>query len=47
MTMTGLVDTTDQDEKIGSMATGIVDQKQLAERLLAQAKGAERRAGRP
>ena len=38
MTMTELVDTTDRDEKIGSMATDIVDQKQLAEQLLAQAK---------
>jgi len=36
--MTELVDTTDRDEKIGSMATDIVDQKQLAEQLLAQAK---------
>lgn len=32
------VDTTDRDEMIGSMTTDIVDQKQLAEQLLEQAK---------
>jgi putative transposase len=38
MTMTEPVDTTDRDEKIGPMATDIVDQKELAGRLLEQAK---------
>jgi transposase-like protein len=38
MTMTELVDSTDQEEMIGSMATDIVDQKELAEQLLEQAK---------
>jgi putative transposase len=38
MTMTEPVDTTDQDEMIGSMTTDIVDQKQLAGQLLEQAK---------
>jgi putative transposase len=38
MTMTEPVDTTDRDEKIGLMATDIVDQKELAGRLLEQAK---------
>jgi putative transposase len=38
MTMTELVDASDQDEMIGSMTTDIVDQKQLAEQLLEQAK---------
>ncbi len=36
--MTELVDSTDQDEMIGSMTTDIVDQKELAEQLLEQAK---------
>ena len=36
--MTELVDTTDRDEMIGPMTTDIVDQKQLAEQLLEQAK---------
>lgn len=36
--MSELVDTTDRVEMIGSMATGIVDQKQLAEQLLQQAE---------
>lgn len=36
--MTELVESTDQDEMIGSMTTDIVDQKQLAEQLLEQAK---------
>ena len=36
--MTELVDTTDRDEMIGPMAIDIVDQKQLAEQLLVQAK---------
>jgi hypothetical protein len=36
--MTKLVDSTDQEEMIGSMTTDIVDQKQLAEQLLEQAK---------
>jgi putative transposase len=38
MTMSELVDTTDRVEMIGSMATDIVDQKQLAEQLLQQAE---------
>jgi putative transposase len=38
MTMSELVDTTDRVEMIGAMATDIVDQKQLAEQLLAQAE---------
>jgi hypothetical protein len=38
MTMTVLVDAIDQDEMIGSMTTDIVDQKQLAEQPLEQAK---------
>jgi transposase-like protein len=38
MTMSELVDTTDRVEMIGPMATDIVDQKQLAEQLLAQAE---------
>jgi putative transposase len=38
MTMTELVESTDQEEMIGSMTTDIVDQKQLAEQLLAQAE---------
>jgi hypothetical protein len=33
MTMSELVDTFDRVEMIGAMATGIVDQKQLAELL--------------
>ena len=36
--MTELVESTDQEEMIGSMTTDIVDQKQLAEQLLEQAK---------
>ncbi len=36
--MTELVDATDQDEMIGSMTTDIVDQNQLVEQLLEQAK---------
>ena len=36
--MSELVDTTDRVEMIGPMATDIVDQKQLAEQLLAQAE---------
>ena len=36
--MTELVDATDRDEMIGSMTGDIVDQKQLAEQLLEQAK---------
>ncbi len=36
--MTEFVDSTDQEEMIGSMTTDIVDQKQLAEQLLEQAK---------
>ncbi len=36
--MTGIVGLTDQEEMIGSMTTDIVDQKQLAEQLLEQAK---------
>ena len=36
--MTELVDSTDQEEMIGSMTTDIVDQKELAEQLLEQAK---------
>ncbi len=36
--MTEIVESTDQGEMIGSMTTGIVDQKQLAEQLLAQAE---------
>ncbi len=36
--MTELVDPTDQDGMIGQMTTDIVDQKQLAEQLLEQAK---------
>jgi putative transposase len=36
--MTEIVGLTDQEEMIGSMTTGIVDQKELAERLLEQAK---------
>jgi putative transposase len=36
--MTELVESTDQEEMIGSMTTDIVDQKQLAEQLLAQAE---------
>jgi len=36
--MSELVDTTDRVEMIGAMATDIVDQKQLAEQLLAQAE---------
>jgi transposase-like protein len=38
MTMSELGDTTDRVEMIGSMTTDIVDQKQLAEQLLAQAE---------
>lgn len=38
MTMTELVDSTDQEEMIGPMTTDIVDQKELAEQLLEQAK---------
>jgi putative transposase len=38
MTMTEFAELTDQDVMIGSMTTGIVDQKELAEQLLAQAK---------
>jgi putative transposase len=38
MTMTELVDPTDRDGMIGQMTTDIVDQKQLAEQLLEQAK---------
>jgi transposase-like protein len=38
MTMTELVESTDQEEMIGSMTTDIVDQKRLAEQLLAQAE---------
>jgi hypothetical protein len=38
MTMTELAESTDQEEMIGSMTTDIVDQKELAERLLEQAK---------
>jgi len=38
MTMTELVESTDQEEMIGSMTTDIVDQKELAEKLLAQAE---------
>src|ERR1700727_1425271 len=38
MTMTELVESTGQEEMIGSMTTDIVDQKQLAEQLLAQAE---------
>ena len=34
--MTELVESTDQEEMIGSMTTDIVDQKRLAEQLLAQ-----------
>jgi hypothetical protein len=41
MTMTELVDGTDRDGMIGSMTGDIVDQKQLAEQLLEQAKGVE------
>jgi len=36
--MSKLVDTTDRVEMIGAMATDIVDQKQLAEQLLEQAR---------
>lgn len=36
--MTELVESTDQEEMIGSMTTDIVDQKQLAEQLLAVGK---------
>lgn len=36
--MTELVESTDQEEMIGSMTTDIVDQKELAEHLLAQAE---------
>ncbi len=36
--MTELVESTDPEEMIGSMTTDIVDQKQLAEQLLAQAE---------
>lgn len=36
--MTELVDATGQEGMIGSMTTDIVDQKQLAEQLLEQAK---------
>lgn len=36
--MTEIAGLTDQEEMIGSMATDIVDQKQLAEQLLEQAK---------
>lgn len=36
--MTELAGLTDQEEMIGSMTTDIVDQKQLAEQLLEQAK---------
>ena len=36
--MTELVDSTDQEEMIGSMTTDIVDRKELAEQLLEQAK---------
>jgi putative transposase len=38
MTMTELAGSTDQEEMIGSMTTDIVDQKELAEQLLEQAK---------
>jgi putative transposase len=38
MTMTEPVESTDQEEMIGSMTTDIVDQKELAEKLLAQAE---------
>jgi hypothetical protein len=38
MTMTELVESTDREEMIGSMTTDIVDQKELAEQLLEQAK---------
>src|ERR1700689_3239010 len=38
MTMSELVDPADQEAMIGSMATDIVDQKQLAEQLLQQAE---------
>jgi putative transposase len=38
MTMTELVDSTGQEEMIGPMTTDIVDQKELAEQLLEQAK---------
>jgi putative transposase len=38
MTMTELVDSTDQEEMIGPMTTDIVDRKELAEQLLEQAK---------
>jgi len=37
--MTELVDATGQEEVIGSMTTDIVDQRELAEQLLEQAKG--------
>ncbi len=36
--MTELVDSTDQEAMIGSMTADIVDQKELAEQLLEQAK---------
>lgn len=36
--MTEIAESTDQEEMIGSMTTDIVDQKQLAEQLLAQAE---------
>jgi putative transposase len=38
MTMSGLVDTADRVEMIGSMTADIVDQKELAEQLLQQAE---------
>jgi putative transposase len=38
MTMTELIDPTDHDEMIASMTGEIVDQKQLAEELLQQAR---------
>jgi putative transposase len=43
MTVTELVELTDQEEMIGSMTVGIVDQKQLAEQLLVQ--GEEQNVG--
>ncbi len=38
MIMAELVESTDREGMIGSMTTDIVDQKQLAEQLLEQAK---------
>jgi putative transposase len=38
MTVREIVESADQEEMIGSMATEIVDQKQFAEQLLAQAE---------